>query len=718
MSNARALFSESWHRVASQRIRLRPSVIIRKQYFRGERWHVVQDPFTNNFFRFRAEAHAFIARLDGSRTVEDVWKHCLETAGERAPGQGEAIQMLAQLYQSNLIVSDVPPDTARLFERQKKHKQREIRARLMNVFFLRMRLWDPDVFLKRTLPYVGWIFSRWMAVVWVAVVGLGLAMTLSEWDRLRDQSAGVLEPGNLVLLYVAFALAKLVHEFGHAYACRRFGGEVHAMGLTLLVFTLVPFVDTTAAWAFRERRRRVLVGLAGMIPELFLAGVAAMIWASTGAGLLNGICYNLMLVASVSTVLFNANPLLRFDGYYVLADMTDTPNLQQRAQQQLLHAIESRVFGGRHSSGPARSRREAVWLSVFAVASWIYRVLITWSLIILVADQYFGLGLGAAAIAFFGTFVMPVVGAVRYLVREPRIERVRRRATFISVATATAVLVVLAAVPFPRRFRAPGVLHAENYTKVIAPTAGYVETVAAGSRTRVTPDQPLLKLVNPELDFQIAAGEAEREATRALERKVLRESPARIQPVRRRLEAIERHVAKLRDDKAALEFRAKQDGVWISPRAEDYAGLWVPRGATVGEIVDDRSFEFLAVVPQEDARELFGQEAERLEVRFPGEAEENVKIKSWRVVPGRQDVLPTPALGWAGGGPVRVVAEDTSGLRAAEPFFLVVAKVEKNAAVAMLNDRTGVMRFSLPKEPLLAQWTRNLRQLLQERYQL
>lgn len=718
MSNSRALFSESWHRVASQRIRLRPSVIIRKQYFRGERWHVVHDPFTNNFFRFRAEAYAFVARLDGSRTVEEVWKHCLETEGEHAPGQGEAIQMLAQLYQANLIVSDVPPDTARLFERQKKHKQRELRSRLMSVFFLRMRLWDPDSFLKRTLPYVGWIFSRWMAVVWVAVIGLGLAMALGEWDRLRDQTAGVLEPGNLLLLYLAFALAKVVHEFGHAYACRRFGGEVHAMGLTLLVFTLVPFVDATAAWAFRDRRRRVIVGLAGMIPELFLAAIAAMIWANTGAGLVNGICYNLMLVASVSTVLFNANPLLRFDGYYVLADLTDTPNLQQRAQQQLLHTIESRVFGGRNTSAPARSRREAVLLVLFAIASWCYRVLITWSLIILVADQYFGLGLAAAAIAFFGTFVMPIIGAVRYLVREPRIERVRRRATFISVSAAAAVLIVLAAVPFPRRFRAPGVLHAENYTKVIAPAAGYVETLAVDSRTHVELDQPLLKLVNPELDSQIAAGEAQLEATRALERKVLRESPARIQPVRRRLEAIERHVAKLHEDKAALEFRAKQAGVWISPRAADFTGLWVPKGAAVGEIVDDRSFEFLAVVPQEDARELFGAEIEKLEIRFPGEAEENVSVRSWRVVPGRQDVLPTPALGWAGGGPVRVAAEDPSGVRTAEPFFLVVAKVEKNAAVAMLNDRTGVVRVSLPKEPLLTQWTRNLRQLLQERYQL
>ena len=718
MSSDRSLFSESWHRVAAQRIRLRPSVQIRKQFYRGERWYVVHDPFTHNFFRFTAEAQAFITRLDGSRTVEEIWQHCLKLNGERAPGQGEVIQMLAQLYQANLIVSDVPPDTARLFERQKQHKQRELRSRLLSVFFLRVRLWDPDSFLKRALPYLGWVFSRPMAVVWMLVVGTGLAMALSDWDRLRGQSAGVLEPGNLLLLYLAFGLAKLVHEFGHAFACRRFGGEVHAMGLTLLVFTLVPFVDATSAWAFRERRKRVLVGLAGMIPELFLAGLAAMIWASTGPGLLNGICYNLMLVASVSTVLFNANPLLRFDGYYILSDLTDTPNLQQRAQQQLLHVVEHRVFGGKHSTEPARSRREAGLLVAFAIASWIYRVIITWTLIILVADKYFGLGLMAAGVAFFGTFLMPIGVAVRYLAREPRIERVRRRAWTISLAATAVVVVLVSLVPFPRRFRAPGLLRAEHYTKVIAETAGYVETVAVTSRTQVAADALLLTLRNPELDLQIAAGEAEHAATLALERKVLREAPARIAVVRRRLESIERQLGELKANRAALAVHSRQAGMWVSPRAGDYPGLWVARGTAVGELVDDGSFEFLAVVAQSTARELFGEEISRAEIRFPGQAGEVARVATWRVVPGRQDVLPSQALGWAGGGPVQVAPDDGRGLRTAEPFFLLVAKVTPNSGIAMLHERTGIIRFSLPPEPLLWQWLRSLRQLLQQRYQI
>jgi putative peptide zinc metalloprotease protein len=423
-------------------------------------------------------------------------------------------------------------------------------------------------------------------------------------------------------------------------------------------------------------------------------------------------------VASVSTVLFNANPLLRFDGYYILADLTDTPNLQQRAQQQLLHVVESRAFRGELSSGPARSRREGSLLVAFAIASWIYRIIITWTLIILVADKYFGLGLAAAVIAFFGTFLMPIGIAVRYLVREPRIERVRRRAWAVSLAVVVVVLVLIGLVPFPRRFRAPGLLHAEHYTKVIAEVAGYVEAVNVPSRTSVGAGDLLLTLRSPELDFQIAAGVAEREATLALERKVLRESPARIETVRRRLESIDRRLAELRNDREALAFRSRQAGTWISPRAQDYPGLWVPRGTAVGEIVDDRSFECLAVVSQPAARELFGDEIRRAEIRFSGEAGDVLAVTGWRVVPGRQDVLPSPALGWAGGGPIPVATDDGRGLRTAEPFFLLVAKVAPNSEIALLHDRTGVIRFSLPPEPLLWQWFRALRQLVQQRYQI
>lgn len=356
----RKLFSESWHRVAAQKIRLRPSVRVRKQYFRGRTWYVANDLYGDQFFRFRPEAWDFIARLDGTKTVEEVWQDCLDKKGDEAPGQGEAIQILSNLYQSNLIVSDFPADVVQLFERQKKRHAREWKARLFGIFFLRIPLFDPDAFLNRTIRYVRPLLSIFGALLWLGLVGTAFGVVLSNWEALFERGQGALNPANLPLLLLAFVLAKLVHEFGHGYAVKRFGGEVHVMGITFLVFTPIPYVDATAAWAFRERWKRVWVGSAGMIVELVLAAVATFIWAATGPGLLNSWCFNLMLVASVSTILFNINPLLKFDGYYILSDLTDTPNLQSRGMRELGHLVERYAFGGKHSQSPAASRADAV----------------------------------------------------------------------------------------------------------------------------------------------------------------------------------------------------------------------------------------------------------------------------------------------------------------------------------------------------------------------
>lgn len=724
MSEPRSMFSESWHRVAGQRLRLRPSVSLRRQRFRGEPWFVAQDGFTNTFFRFRPEAYDFIARLDGTKTVEDVWLGCLKRSPDTTPGQGEVVSMLAQLYQANLLAADTAADTKRLFERHQKRVRQEIASQVFGVFFLRIRLFDPDRWLTRSWPWLRWLATAPAVLGWLAIVLTGLTMVFSHWDRALDQSQAVLAPGNLLLLYAAFAVAKLIHEFGHAYAVKAFGGEVHAMGVTLLVFTPIPYVDATAAWAFRERWKRVVVGLGGMIPELAYAGLAAVVWSMTGPGTLNSLAYNTMIVASVSTVIFNLNPLLRFDGYYILSDLTDSPNLQTRAMREWLHLFEKYALGVNVLESAARTKRESVWLAVYGVASWAYRLLVTVTIILLVADRYFGIGLLAGIVTFIGAFVMPAVKSVRYLAREPRIERERKRAWLVSAALLAAVVVLLGVVPFPHHFRAPGVARVAGSMDIYTPVAGWVVQTPATSGSPVGQGAALLRMESPELDFALAAARGDLEETKGRERQMLADFAGGIEPMRVRRQASEQRLAQLESDRAQLHLNAPVTGEWVAPTSEDWSGLWLARGVRLGEIVGrGPAWEFFTVVSQEDASSLFGAAKEGAEVRFTGSAGEVLAVKEWRVVPGRQEILPSPALGWSGKGPIRVRQDDNYGVHAAEPFFLVVGRIEGHAptrahAGVLWQGRTGVMRFDLPWCPLAVQWARDFRQLLQQRYQL
>lgn len=722
MAEAGATFSESWYRIAGQRVWLRPDAIVRRQRFRGERWFVLQNPFASRYFRIRPAAYEFVARLRPEKTVQEVWLECLDRFPDEAPGQEAVLQLLAQLYLANLLHYENPADSEQLFKRYEERRQRETAARLLNLMFMRFPLLDPDRFLARTLPVVGKLLGRAGAVLWIAVVGLAIKVALDNAPELRLQSQGILAPGNLALLYAALVLIKTIHEFGHAYFCRKYGGEVHVMGILLMIFTPVPYVDASSSWGFRNRWQRVLVGAAGMIVELFVAALATFVWAKTGSGIVHSVAYNVMFIASVSTLIFNANPLLRFDGYYILSDLLEIPNLSQRASGELRHLWERHVFGVKQSESPAHTRGESAWLVFYGIASGIYRIIVFAGVLLLVADRFLILGIIMAAVCAVSWVTVPAVRFVRYLASSPRLNRVRSRAVGITAALALACLVLLAVIPFPEHFRAPGIVEARQRTEVAANVAGTVRSILAVPGSSVARGQPLVRLSNGELDLDVADATARYEESADRLREALSRSTADLKPLQSRLDSVAANLAKLKADQAELTLRASQDGVWVAPRIQESIGERIARGTPLGIVIDPREFEFVATVAQADADAVFGPLASRArqglgraEVRLRGQSDSTVKVVQWKVVPGGQQRLPSPALGWLAGGDLPVAANQPD--QAAELFFEVHASLAPTSA-ALLHGRSGAIRFALPPEPLLPRWWRRLRQLLQKRYQV
>lgn len=709
-------FSESWYRVANQKICLRPGVKVRRQTFRGERWIVLENPFSNEFFRLRPAAYEFVARLRPDRTVQEVWQQCLDRFPDEAPGQEAVIQLLSQLYFANLLQYDLAADSAQLFERFKKRQQRELGLNLLNIMFMRFPLLDPDRFLVRAMPVARKLISPFGALLWLIVVGAGMKVALDHFDLLREQGQGILATNNLFLLYVGLVIIKAIHEFGHAFFCRRFGGEVHVMGVMLMIFTPMPYVDATSSWSFRSRWQRTLVGAAGMICELFVAALAVFVWANTAPGILHSLAYNMMFVASVSTLIFNINPLLRFDGYYILSDLLEIPNLNQRATQELRHLAEHYLFGVKNSHSPATNSREAGWYTFYGITSGIYRVIVFSGVLFAVADKFLIIGLVMAAVCLISWVTVPVIQFVRYLGSAPQLDRVRTRAIAITAGGVAVLLILLGVVPFPAGFRAPGVVMASQRTQIANQTAGAVEALLVKPGVLVEAGQPLLQLRNRELDSDLAHTQAHLDEINARLLNAMQTNSADIAPLTKLHDSVAAQLKKLSTDKANLVVRAPHDGIWVAPGIEDYVGRQVNRGSDLGLLVNPAGFEFIASVRQEDVEGLFDREIHRAAVRLNGDAGTVIPVKAWRVIPGEQRTLPSAALGWKGGGDIPVAAEDNSGSRTVEPFFEVVGKLDSSAL--LFDGRSGKIRFALPAEPLLPRWTRSLWQLLQKRYQV
>jgi putative peptide zinc metalloprotease protein len=712
-------FSDAWHRVAGVRAALRTGVQAHRQFFQGEHWVVLRDSMGSDWFRISAEAFQFISRLRLDRTIDEVWQETLAVEPEQALSQEEIVQLLGQLNLSNLLQYDRSTAAASLFDRYTRRRNKERLALWMSFLSIRIPVFDPDRWLEQARPLIDWLLGRIGIVLYLLLLVAGILALVDRADDLFRQSAGILAPGNLILLYVGFIIAKLVHELGHAAVCKYYGGEVHTLGIMLLMFAPMPYVDASSSWGFRSRLHRVWVGLAGVLSELSVAAVAALIWASTAPGTLNALAYNVIFAASISTVLFNLNPLLRFDGYHILVDILDTPNLYQRSREQLRYLIERFLFRLPAAQPAAHNRAEVVILPVYGILSLAYWAVLMFTIIFFIAQQYLDLGMALAWFMAFTVLVLPLFKLLRYLLRDPRLGSQRGHAALVSLLLGITLIGLLGMMPVPDRVRIKGVVEATRYRQLYTDAPGRIVELISRPGERVEAGQQLLRLDNPALLLEIEAVKAQRDQWKAQELRAMSLAVADLAPLQQQRAAVEQNLAQLEQQRLALTVTAPISGIWSTPEQEATPGRWMTRGGLLGSIVEGGDWRFVAVLPQVGTH-LFEDHIQRAEVRVAGQEGDNLSVHNTLVVPHENGILPSSALGMAGGGEIAVDPSDPHGLTAAEPFFRVQADLPALSATEpmLIHGRLGVMRLTLGSRPLLLQWERSLRQFLQRRFRV
>jgi putative peptide zinc metalloprotease protein len=709
------IFSASWYRVAELRPRLRTHARIHRHNYRGKTWFVLQDFSTGRFHRFTPAAYRVIGLMDGSRTVNDIWRISCEQLGDDAPTQDGMIQLLAQLHRADVLQSDVPPDTAELLLRRERQERSNWLRRAISPFAVRIPLIDPENFLRRTeswvTPLVGWVgIAVWCAVVLPAVVVAGL-----HFSELTEGVLGkILTPRNLIFLWILFPLVKTVHEFAHAYVAKAFGAEIHDMGIMLLVFTPVPYVDASGASAFRRRSQRVAVGVAGIVAELFLAAIAMYLWATVESGAVRALAFNVIVISSVTTLAFNANPLLRFDGYYILADLLEIPNLGQRSTRYIGYLLERYVIGRREAEPPEATAGERAWLLTYGVASFVYRLLVIAWIAVFVLEWSFVLGVLLLAFSSIGWVIMPATRAVRFLLLSPRLQRVRGRAVGLTAGAAATILLALGFVPVPLRTHAEGVVWIPDEAYVRAGSDGFIVDVAARPGARVDAGDVLFECSDPVVEAEVRALEAQ---VRELEARYVERRPENIvesQLVREELGVARRNLARERERAAEGRIRSRAAGSFVAPRAIDLPGRFVRQGEVLGHVVDLDTITVRAVIPQDDF-DLMRERLRATRVRLAERVSDVLPAVVRRVVPTASERLPSPALGTGGGGEIAIDPRQQDGASALERLFDVELELPADAGILNVGGRVYV-RFDLGSEPLFFQWYRRVRQLFLARF--
>ena len=662
------LLSPAWYRVAGLRPRLRSHVRVHRHEYRGERWYVIEDRISRRTHRFNPAAHFVIGLMDGRRTLQEIWDGAVHRFGDDAPTQDEVIQLLAQLHLAEVIQCDVTPDVDELLRRSRRIVRRTILARFLSPLAIKFPLIDPDRFLERWLLWYRPLFGVAGAVLWLVVAGWGVVAAAQHWSELtQDVSSRVLAPENLVMLFFIFPLVKALHEFGHACAVKAWGGEVHEMGIMLLVLFPVPYVDASAANAFPQRSRRLLVGAAGMMVEIFIAAIALFFWLEMEPGALRAALFNVMVIAGVSTVLFNANPLLRFDGYYMLMDFVDIPNLRQRSQQYLGSVMQQRLFGV-NAPVPEASASERAWFVFFAVASFVYRIFIVLAIAIFVASKYMILGVLLAIWAVVTAFVFPLIMLVRYLAMSPRLRQHRVRAVLTTGALALAVAGMLFLVPVPVWTNAQGVVWIPEQAIVRSGADGFIVRLTATPGSRVRQGEPLLVAEDPVLPKKIRVLEAKRDELQSRYQSEIIEKVVRAQITLEELKAVDAELARARERRRDLTVLSPANGIFEVAAPQDLPGRFFRQGERIGYVIPDSSITARVLVPQESA-DLVRSRSRAVFVKLAERIPETLPARVLRELPAASSRLPSLALARSGGGEVALDPAFTSEPRALQSHF-------------------------------------------------
>ena len=725
----RPTFSESWYRVAPLRAKLRASAQISRQFYRGERWYVVRDPAGNQFHRLSDAAYRFVGLLDGTRTVAEAWDLAGGQLADDAPTQPEVIQILSHLYSANLIDADVTPDAAVLLRRHKKLTERKMKGRLMNILFPRIPLWDPDRFLRTWMPVVGPTISKIGAIIWLAVMVFAIARLAPEWGRVQQAAIDSIAPHNWMWLWAVFVVIKLIHELGHAFACRRFGGECHEMGIMFLVFIPTPYVDASSAWSFPNKWHRIFVGAAGMIVELFVAAIIALIWLQMNPGTLAAqLMFNAMLVASVSTVVFNANPLLRYDGYYMLSDWLEIPNLRQKSSEYTLGLIKRHIFRVKQMQ-PLPPVGQRVWLFFYSITASIYRIFVGFMIMLLVYFQIPVLGVLMAIGGLITWLMVPLYKTTKYLLLEPELHRKRQRAIAFTLAVIAAVVILIGLVPFPVNIDETGVIEPTSKFIVRGQTSGFVTRLGRHPDGRPLKDGDFVKegqvlwvAEDKALDAVIERYRAQVEATLIQIRGAQETDQVAQKVLREQLTLWRKLLGEAEARRRELTVVAPLDGQLIAPNLHEMAGRHLREGQEAAVVADMSEFEVVTLVQQRDSAQVMGF------VQGGGNFKTEIRPagRIWKIINGtgiedRGATLyaPHPGVTEATGESIALDRSDPQGRKLAAPQFELRVKLSPNDMDHIHTaGQKAYVRFKLGKQPLIEQWGRRFWQLIQRENQM
>ena len=594
------------------RVKFRSDLVVQPQFYEGMTHYVVKDPLALKYFRFKIEEYFLLQQFDGKNNLQDVKRAFERKYRPQTISIDDLTRFVAQLHEAGVVVIDSPEQAAALIRRRRKNKWRKVWQFLANILFIKIPVIDPERLLTWMYPAFRWLFTPWFVTASVGLMLAALTLVVSQWSQFYaklPEFQSFFNWWTIFTFWISLAVVKIIHEFGHGLTAKHFGGEVHEMGMLFLVLTPALYCDVTDSWLLPNKWHRIWISAAGIYVELFLASLATFVWFNTEPGLLNSLSMAVMFICSVNTVLFNANPLLRYDGYYVMSDWLEIPNLRIKSTQFFTYLIQEKVLGLEVPVQSYMPRSRRTLFVTYAIASYVYRWVVTFSIIFFLSQVLKPYKLQALSYMLaLGSLVpllaMPVYQIGKFLRTPGRMRKVKKARAAAFAAAFAAVVACVLLIPTPLRVQGTLVLSPAQPAEIYSEVEGQLVELPVRDSEWVKEGQVIAKLVNREKQKELIQRQSEHDVywSKALwySRSSENEGRAQARQNVRMAEELEPALAKISEQLGKLVLTAPRDGQVIGVPHPETLGQWIKPGKPFCEVADPHRLEAHLIVDQSD----------------------------------------------------------------------------------------------------------------------
>jgi len=678
MAEPKATPNDLGAKLGDVRASVRPNLDLSRHVFSGKPTYVVRDPVTAQTHRFSSQDYQLFISIDQSRTLRESVELLIKQGRIASDQTDDFYRFVVHLHQMGLLTLPLS-DGSTLYNRYKQRLDAQKKGRFLKLLFMKVPLAQPDKWLGTTKHIAAPLFTMTAFWIWLACLSACSGVLLVHWREFVDPLGTMLTLSNVPMLWLLLVGLKTFHEFGHAYACKRFGGTVPEMGAMIMMGTPCAYVDASSSWSFPNRWHRMTVALAGMYFESMLAMVAVVVWLCTDTGQLHSAAQYAIVLSTVVTIGFNANPLMRYDGYFILCDLVNIPNLHRDAKAAASGFIKW-VLYGLTPKVASTSRSIHIAMIAFGLACMIYQVTVAVGIATLLTLAVPVVG---PVIAFFVSG-LPVIRIIQkwtsFVIGSKELETVRVRAISVASALTLAIIVGIFAIPIPGHVQSLGIVHRQEEQSVRASVGGFLVSAKAKNTEAVAANQILYRLENLELETQRSEMQSlvqqlniQLQSQLNMPGKQSEQTQLQLENARKQLEHIESQIRH-------LDLSAPKSGDFIPAPESPKKGTFVKQGESLGSICRGPWIVHLMLTADQWSS-IESVRDKPVGITLVGNTRESLKGK---IISG--DIAGTKkieeaALTHSGGGDIAVSPD----MVATESFFNVIVEIDADSLKSLTH---------------------------------